>query len=180
MRDRCASHRPTWLHSDRAHMSVVCVVSIGMMQANVNAKIDFMILWIPPTRIDDLICICRGIYRPIRDAIVDTIVTIVPDPVAQTIRPISPTSRIANTGLWRRCSRRRGGWTVLIRHIACEYNDLIIECIVWRGMIENRFDRGRTRIGRIQKRCNSQGWCIAYARQTRRARLGKVRKRVAL
>jgi hypothetical protein len=56
-----------------------------MMQTDINAKIDIMILWIPPTRIDDLVCVCRGIYGAICNAVVHTVVTVISDPVGQTV-----------------------------------------------------------------------------------------------
>ena len=42
-------------------MTVIGVVSIGMMQTDINTKIDIVILWIPPAGIDDLVGICCGI-----------------------------------------------------------------------------------------------------------------------
>lgn len=65
MRHERAARRRTGLHRDRAHVSVIRIVAIGMMQADINAEIDLVILWIPPAGIDDLVRICRSIHRPV-------------------------------------------------------------------------------------------------------------------
>jgi len=77
------------------------------MQADIDAKVDLMVLRVPPTGINDLVCICCGVYRPIGNAIVHAIMTIVIHPIAEAIRPIPTRTRVANTGLWRRYPRGR-------------------------------------------------------------------------
>src|SRR6266498_311521 len=151
MRNGRASNSTTGLHGDGAHVSVVGVVSIRMMQTNINAEIDLMILRIPPAGIDDLIGICRGVNRAIGNSVINTIVTVVPNPIAETVGPIATAARVTNSSLRRWRSWRRGRWTVLVRHIAFIHDDLIVECIVGRRVIENRFDRCGTRKRRIQK-----------------------------
>ena len=79
-------------------MTVISVVSIGMMQADINAEIDLVILRVPPARIDDLVCICRGINGTIGDAIIHAIVTIIIDPIAQAIRPVSALPALQTPG----------------------------------------------------------------------------------
>ena len=69
------------------------------MQADVNAEIDLVILRIPPAGIDDLVCIRRGVDGTIRDAIVHAIVTIIIDPIAEAVRPVSARARVADTRL---------------------------------------------------------------------------------
>ena len=48
MRHGDTARRTASLHSDRTHVSIIRVVAIGMMQADINAEIDLVILWIPP------------------------------------------------------------------------------------------------------------------------------------
>ena len=57
--------------------------------------------------VDDLVCICRGIDRPIGNAIIHSIVTVVIDPIAQAIGPVSSLPGITHTSLWRRRTRSR-------------------------------------------------------------------------
>ena len=133
-------------------MPIVRVVSVGVMQADVDAEIDLVVLRVPPTGVDDLVGICGGIDRAIGDAIINSIVTVIPEPVAKAVGPVSTAARVAHTGLRRRCSGWRWRWTVLIGERSIEHDDLIIERIVGLGMIENRFDRGAARIRRVQKR----------------------------
>ena len=77
--------RTTTLDSYRAHVSVISVVTVRMMQADVNAEIDLMVLWIPPARVDDLVSICRSVDRTIGNTKVNAIVTIVINPITETI-----------------------------------------------------------------------------------------------
>ena len=135
-------------------MSVIGTVSIGMMQADVNAKVDLVVLWIPPTGVDDLVRIGRGIHRPIRDAIVHAIVTIVIDPIAQAVRPVSTCACVTDSGLWWRRARRRRGRTVLASSIPGVGKDNIIVRVVRCGMIEDRFLRGTAWVRRVKKRCD--------------------------
>ena len=137
MRDEGASRRRTGLHRDGAHVSIISVVAIVMMKANVNTKVDTVILWIPPASVHNLICICRGINWAIRDTIIHTIMTVIKDKGAQAIRPVTTAASITHSRLWRRRPWRRGRGTVLVCNIASKSNDAIIECIVWRGMIED-------------------------------------------
>ena len=139
MRHKSATGRRTCLHSDRTHVTIVCVVAVGMMQADINAKIDLVILRIPPARVDDLISIRRGVNRTIRDAIVHAIMTIIKHPITEAVRPVSSTSYITNSSLWRRRAGRRGRRTVLIRNVASERQHAIIKCVVGSGMIKDGF-----------------------------------------
>ena len=107
MRDKSAAGRRTCLHSHGTHVTIVCVVAIGVMQAHINAEIDLVILRIPPARVDDLVCICRRINRTIRNAIIHAIMTIIKHPIADAVRPISAAPYITNSGLWRRRAGRR-------------------------------------------------------------------------
>jgi hypothetical protein len=120
-------------------VTVISGIAIGMMQAHIDAQIDIVILWVPPARIDDLICVCRGINRTVSDAIIHAVVAIIKHPIAKAVRPVSSAPCITNSGLGRRGAR---GWrrrTVLVCYIACECEHAIIECVVRRGMIEDRF-----------------------------------------
>ena len=136
-------------------MSVIGVVSIGVMKANVDTKIDAVILRVPPARVHNLICIRRGIDGTIRDAIVHAIMAIIKYERTQSVRPVSSTASITNASLRRRRSRWCGRRTVLVCNITRERDHAIIEGIVWGGMIEDGLFGGRARIGRIKKRCNS-------------------------
>jgi len=120
-------------------MTVIGVVSVWMMQADIDAQIDLVVLWVPPTGVNDLICIRRGIDRPVGNTIVDAIVTIVIQPGAKTIRPIRSIPGVAYAALWRRCPGGRRRRTILAGFIAGEPDDPVIKCIVGRGMIEDRF-----------------------------------------
>jgi hypothetical protein len=130
-------------------MPVICVIAVGVTQADINAKVDPMILWIPPAGIDDLIGIGRCIYRAIGDAIVDAVMTVIIDPIAQAVRPVSAAAGIAYSLLWWRCSGWLRGRTILVCHIAREGYNAVIKGIVWGGVIEDGFLRGCPRIRRI-------------------------------
>src|ERR1041384_4953479 len=101
-----------------------------MMQADIDTKIDLMVLRIPPAGVNDLIRIRRGIDGPVGNAVVNAIVTIVIHPGAQAVRPIGSSPGVANTRLrrWRtwRCRRR----AILAGFIAAESNDTVIERLV--------------------------------------------------
>lgn len=73
------------LHRNRAHVPIVCIESIGMMQPNINAEADPVILRVYPASIDDLICIGGSIDRTIGDAVIYAVMTVVPDPIAKAI-----------------------------------------------------------------------------------------------
>jgi len=68
-----------------------------MMQADINPKIDLVILRIPPACVDDLVCVCRGINGTICDAIIHAVMTVVRDPVAQTVRPVDALTRVTHS-----------------------------------------------------------------------------------
>ena len=127
------------MHRDRTHMTIIGVIAVRMMQADVDAEIDLVILRIPPASVNDLICIRRGIDGPVGNAIVDAIVAIVIQPGAQAIRPIGSIAGVTYAVLWRRCPGRLRRRTILAGFIAAESDDPVIERIVGRGMIEDRF-----------------------------------------
>ena len=85
MRHGGASDGGTLLYSNGTHVSVICVVAVGMMQADIDTEIDPVILRVPPASIDDLICVGGGVDGAIRDAIIDAIVTIVIDPITKAV-----------------------------------------------------------------------------------------------
>lgn len=87
-------------------MPVISIVAIGMVQTDIDAEIDLVILRVPPARIDDPVCIRRGIHGTIRDAIVHTVVTIVIDPITKAVRPVRTCTCIANSSLRRRRAGR--------------------------------------------------------------------------
>lgn len=122
-----------------------------MMQTDIDAEVDLVILRVPPARVDDLVCICRRINRPIRDAIVDAVMTIVVDPIAKTVRPVASGTCVADPSLrWRRAGRRRRGAN-LARLIACKSRDDVVVRVVGSGMVEDGFLRSRSGVGRIKK-----------------------------
>src|SRR5215212_563533 len=96
---RTAQYR-TGLHRDRTHVPIVCVVTVGMMQADVNAQVHLMVLRVPPTGINDLVCVRRGIHRAVRDAVSHAIMPIVIYPVSKAMGPGSTRARRAGSGLW--------------------------------------------------------------------------------
>jgi hypothetical protein len=133
-------------------VAIIGAVSVRMMQADVNAKVNLVILRVPPTGVDDLVCIGGGVNGAIGNAVVHAIVTIVIDPVAEAVRPVAASARVADSGLgWRRAGWRRGR-TIFTCSIPCVREDKIILCIVGRGMIEDRFLRGCAGIRRIEER----------------------------
>ena len=132
-------------------MSVIGVVSVGVVQANVNAEVYFVVLRVPPPGIDDLVRIRGGIDGAIGNAIVHTVVAIVVDPVSQAIGPIPSGAGITDTRLGRRRARRRGRGTILARLIPRIGKDNVVVGVVGCGMIENGFLRSRAGIGRIKK-----------------------------
>ena len=125
-----------------------------MVQTNVNAKIDPVILRIPPSGIDNLVCICGGVNGTIRDAVVYAIVTVVIDPIAEAVRPVSTRTCVADPRLGRRCARRWRGRTILTSTIAGVCKDNSILGVIRRGMIEDGFLRSSAWIGRIEERCD--------------------------
>jgi hypothetical protein len=133
-------------------VTVIGVVAVRMMEADINPEIDLVILRVPPTRVDDLICICRGIDGTVRDAIIHAIMTVVIDPITKAVRPVSTLACIADPGLWWRCASRRRRRTIFARLVARVRKNDIVVGIVGRGMIEDGFLRGVARIRRIQKR----------------------------
>ena len=82
MRDKCAADYGAGLHRDRTHVPVIGIVAVRVMQADVDAKVDLVILRVPPTGVNDLICIRRGVDRSIGDPIIDSVMTIVIHPGA--------------------------------------------------------------------------------------------------
>ena len=152
MRHEGATRCGAGLHRNGAHMSVISIVTIGMTQTDINAQIDLVILRVPPTRVDNLICICGRVHGAIRDAIIHAIVPIVINPIAEAVRPVPTLPRIANSGLWRRCAWRCRYRTILTRLILCKSQDDVVICIVGRGVIENGFLRSGAWIRRIEKR----------------------------
>ncbi len=133
-------------------MTIIGAVSIGMVQADVNTKIDSVVLRVPPTGVDDLVRIGCGVHRTIGDTVVHAVVTIVIDPVAETVGPVSARACVADSGLWRWRAGRWGRWAILARSIAGIGKDDIVVGVVGGGMVENRFLRGGAGIGRIQER----------------------------
>jgi len=139
MRDQGAAHQRTGLYRDRAHVPVIRVIAIGVMQANVNAEIDPVVLRVPPTSVDDLICIGGGIHGAIGDAVIHPVVTIVIYPFAQAVGPIRARARIADTCLRRRRARRWRRRAVLAGSIASVCQDNGILRVIRHGMVEDRF-----------------------------------------
>ena len=120
-------------------MPVIGIVSIGVAQADINPEIDLVVLRVPPTGIDDLVRIRRGVDGTIRDAVIHAIVTVVVDPIAEAVRPVSALPCIADASLrWRR-ARRPGGGTIFARLIPGVGKDNVIVGVVGCGMIEDGF-----------------------------------------
>jgi len=120
-------------------MTIIGVIAVRMMQADVDAQVNLVVLRIPPAGVNDLIRIRRGIDGTIGNAIVDAIVAIVIQPGAQAIRPIGSIAGVTYAVLWRRCPGRLRRRTILAGFVAGKPDDPVIERIVGRGMIENRF-----------------------------------------
>ena len=139
MRDQGAAHERTGLHRDRAHMPVIRVVAVGVMQADVNAEVDLVVLRVPPAGVDDLVCIGGGIDGAIRDAIIHAVVTIVIDPVAEAVGPVRTRARIADACLRRRRTRGWGRRTILASPVAGICQDNVILRVIGRGMVEDGF-----------------------------------------
>ncbi len=149
MRHEDAARRRTSLHRNGAHVSIKSIVAIGMMQADIYAQVDLMVLRIPPACIDDLIGIRRSIDGAITDAIIEAIVTVIPHPIAEAVRPVSAAARVTHTRLGRTRSRGRRDWTILVGLSSSESHNAVIEGIVWRGVVEDRALGSCARIGRI-------------------------------
>lgn len=123
-----------------------------MVQADINPKVDLMILRIPPSRIDDLVRVCRGVNGTIGDSVIHAIVTVVGDPIRQAVRPIDALARVTYACLRRRNAGGRRRRAKLERLIAGKCQHTVIVGVVWRGVIEDRLLGGRAGIRRIQKR----------------------------
>jgi len=119
------------------------------MEADIDTKTHRMILRIPPTGVYDLVRIGRGIDGAVRDAEVDSIMTVIVNPIAQSIGPVSARASIADPRMRWRCSGGRRGGTVFVRHISAVDYDSIVKRIVGAGVIEDRFLGGGARVGRI-------------------------------
>jgi len=65
-------------------------------------------------------------------------VTVVINPIAKAVGPVSAAAGVADPLL----RRRAAGWlrvgAIFVSHIAVEHDDSIIECIVGRRMVEDR------------------------------------------
>ena len=141
-------------------MPIVGVVAVRVAQAYIDAEIDLVVLRIPPAGIDDLVCIGRRIDGTVRDPIVHTIVAVVIDPVPKTVGPVPALACVTNTRpRWRRARRRRGR-TELAGRIAFISHDPVVKGVIGGGMIEDRFLRSRTWIGRVEERrdCLKKGF----------------------
>jgi hypothetical protein len=132
-------------------MTVVSGIAIRMVQTDVNAKVDPMILGVPPARVDNLVRVCRGVNGTVGDSIIHAIVAIVRDPVSEAVGPVNPLTRVAYACLRRRHTGRRGRRAKFESLLAGKREHTVIVCIVWRGMIEDRLLGGCARIGRIQE-----------------------------
>jgi hypothetical protein len=55
MREESTPGRGTRLYRDRTHVPVIGIVSIRMMQADIDAEINLVVLRVPPTGVDDLV-----------------------------------------------------------------------------------------------------------------------------
>lgn len=152
VRDKSTTWCGAGLYCHGAHVPVISIVAIGMVQTDIDAEIDLVILRVPPARIDDPVCIRRGIHGAIRDAIVHAVVTIVIDPIAEAIRPVCTCPRITHASARRRRAGRRGRGTILARLSACKRSDDVVVGVVGGGMIENGFLGSRSGIRRIKKR----------------------------
>ena len=173
MWDNGAACKRTGLHCDRTHVTVISVIPVGMVQADVNAEVDLMILRIPPTGVDDLVGIRRGVDGSVGDAIIHAIVTIVINPIAETVRPVSTRTRVADTRLGRRCARRWWRRAVLARLIACISKDNSILSVIGRGMVEDGFLGSSARIRRIEEGCDrylQREPCTAFRRGAARTK----------
>jgi hypothetical protein len=133
-------------------MPIVRVVTVRMMQADIDTQVDLMVLRIPPTSINNLVSIRRGVHRAIGDAIVHAVVTIVVHPITEAVRPISALPGIAYAGLWRRDPRRRRDRAIFSGLIAGECKHNVVIGVVGRGMIEDGFLGGRAWVGRVKER----------------------------
>ena len=154
------------MHRDRAHVPVIGVVAIGVMQADINAEVDFVVLRVPPAGIDDLVRICRRIHGTIRDPVVHAIVTIVIDPITKAVGPVSARAGVTYSRLWRRCTWRWRRRTILARPVAGVRENNIVVGIVWSRMVEDGFLGGAAGIGRIEK------WRDRSLQRERRSRRG--------
>ncbi len=121
------------------------------MQADVDTEIDAVILRVPPTGIDDLVCVRGGIDGAVGDAIIHAIVTIVVDPVTKAVGPVSARARVAYARLGRRRARRRWRGTILAGSLAGVCEDDIVLGVIRGGMVEDGFLRGAAGIGRVEE-----------------------------
>ena len=146
-------------------MPVIGIVSIGVVQADVDAEVNLVVLRVPPTGINNLVCICRSIDGAIRNAVIHAVMTIVIDPVTKAVRPVSARARVADASLGRRRSGRRRRRTILARSIPGVCKDNVILGVVGSGMVEDGFLRGAAGIRRIEER---RDWCLQRERTFRR------------
>jgi hypothetical protein len=109
------------------------------MQAYVDAQVDPVILWVPPTGVHDLVGVRGRIDGTIRDTIIHAVVPIVKHPIAEAVRPVAAAACITHTGLRRWRSRRRWNGAILIRDVARECEHAVVERVVGCGVIEDRF-----------------------------------------
>jgi hypothetical protein len=130
-------------------VSKIGIIPVRVVQADIDAQVDLVILRVPPACVDDLVGVRCGVDGTVRNAVIHAIVTVIIDPVSQAIGPVPAFARVAYP-----CPRRRrSGWrrrrTVLAGHITGESHDAVIEGVVGCGMIEDRFLGGGTRVRRV-------------------------------
>ena len=161
MWNRSTSCRRAAVHRDRAHVPVIGVVPVRMMQADVDAKVDLVVLRIPPACINDLVGVGCRIHGTIGDAEIDAVMSIVIHPIAEAVGPVAAGAGVTYTLLGRRRSGRCRRRAIFVGHDTGVNDDAIIKCVVGGGMIEDRFLRGGTRKWGVKKWCHRLQWRIS-------------------
>jgi hypothetical protein len=70
-----------------------------MVQPDVQAQADSMVLWVPPTGVKHAVCVRGRVERTIAHAVVNAIMAIVGQPVTETVGPVNAEACVAHARL---------------------------------------------------------------------------------
>ena len=83
------------LNSNSAKVSVPRIVTIRMPQTDVNSQVTAVILRVVPTRINDLVGVCRSQNGTITYPVINPIMPIIKNISAQLVTPVAAKTIIA-------------------------------------------------------------------------------------
>src|SRR5512135_3592657 len=108
MGDAGAAITGTGANRNGTHVTVGRDVAIRVMQLDVDPEGGGVILRIGPARVHDPVRIGSSVDRPIAQAEVNAIMTVVGHPATQVVRPVDPEALVTDARLRRRGTGRSG------------------------------------------------------------------------